>query len=112
MKFHDLKLADLKKIAKDLNVRGHSTKKKDELASMLAKTHKITKEGVVPKKSVPKPEVKQENDANGGALGGDIAALRSELENLRGRVLKVRESILGGQLPRDITDQVSSLNVK
>jgi len=107
MKFHDLKLTDLKKIAKEHNIKGHSTKNKDELASLLAKTHKITKDGVFPKQKKEKMKDVQTYRVDGGS----IDHIMSELAHIKGRLNKVKE-VMGGQLPRDIMDEVSSLRIE
>ena len=104
MKFEELSVPQLKGIARNVNLRGHSGMKKSELAAALTKTHKLLKSGEV----LPRGRaVKKEKNITGGGVEHDDGYLefKSKMENL----VKKCDEVLGGQLPRDITDQVKNL---
>lgn len=99
MKFHDLKLRELKEIAKSLKIKGTSSKKRLELADHLSKTHKLTREGVKERKTVKKKNYY----AEGKGILDEIEKINKRLSEING--------IVGGQLPRDVTDKIKDLDI-
>lgn len=107
MKFEELNVSQLKDVARQVKLRGHSSMKKGDLVKALSKSHKILKSGEV--KSRGREEKKEHivKDTSEDAVGGSMTKeqFSDAMRNLTKRV----DDILGGQLPRDISDQVKNL---
>lgn len=109
MKFEELSVPQLKNVARSVNLRGHSGMKKGDLVSALSKTHKLLKSGeVVPRGRAVK---KAEKPVEGGSLDAEEndEERRKKFQQAMKEMRIKCDEILGGQLPRSISDQVKNL---
>jgi hypothetical protein len=108
MKFEELNVSQLKDVARQVKLRGHSSMKKGDLVKALSKSHKILKSGEVKTRGREEKKMPAVRDTIGEVEGGGGMTKEQFSESMRDLTKRVDE-ILGGQLPRSVSDQVKNL---